>query len=142
MSDVVVATDDLFALYAGLELEPAELTRYGVIADLLEERGYADLPHAYRWCVARRVWPHRRDYYSAGRFGTGSRRRAPAKHRWAWYSSSRAGYATEYALPLSKPEHHTLSAMLVTGDQRVFALHAAAVQHLADRLRALRDVFD
>lgn len=135
-------TPDLTAMYAVIEADPSELSAYGGIADMLEELGYASLPHAYRWCMRRGRFPHMRMRYAA-RGVPG--RQVPQKFRWAWYIEP-VRWGSDYLIrgtwPMSKRVHHGLPALLIRGEQKVYPSHSAAMMDLAKWLQGLRECWE
>lgn len=134
-------TDDLRAAFAQLEASPGDLAGYGAVADMLEELGDTFLPHAYRWMMHRQKFPHKRTHY----VGDLHHRKVPARFRWAWYASPAAPSdraEVPRVVPGSRLVLHSLPSIVMTGDQRVYPSHAAAVADLAAWLHLLKSAYD
>lgn len=142
----LASNDELAMLILGIESEPEEWTRYGVLADKYDERGADLIAHAYRWMMRRQKRPHRRSHYSVrGQirgFGTITQGRAvPTAFRWGWYSATSVVQKVSGIYPVTDPLSHSLPWMLLTGDQKLYATHHAAAQDLALWLMRLRDTY-
>lgn len=145
MTDEAAPDPDRDALYRLFEESPGDLAAYGAMADRLDELGYASLAHAYRWMGRRGKWPHKRTHY----VGDLHQRKVPARYRWAWYaqdlfreSGAGGGKEVDGVLPGSRLKYHSLSPLLLSGDQSVHPSHQAAVMALARWLQDLKDVHD
>lgn len=131
---------DRDAFYKLFEEAPGDLTAYGVFADLMDELGYPSIAYGYRWMSARGVFPHKRTHYTDG----ATTRRAPAKHRWAWYGNIAmlsASTVVPGVLSASPLKLHVLPKSLLNARQCVWPSHAAAVMYLAERLQRLKDTY-
>ncbi len=132
------------AMYAAFEKSPGDLAGYGAMADELTDLGYESIAHAFRWMSRRRVWPHKRTHYSSGvRPG----RKVPERFRWAWYESwmyvaHRNISMVPGVLPAARRVDHSLPPLVMTGTQKVFPSHQAAVMWLAGQLAQLKATWD
>lgn len=135
-----VADPDRDAMLRLFEEEPGDLAAYGVMADRMDELGYANIAHAYRWMSLRGKYPHRRERYCS--FSGRSGRKVPDQFRWAWYEESPHRTQTAGSLPVSPLALHSLPRLVIPGEQKVFGSHAAAVMALAGWLKRLRDAYD
>lgn len=137
----LIPNADRDAFHKQFEEAPGDLTAYGAMGDLMDELGYPTLAHAYRWMGRRGVFPHRRTHY----VGDSHQRKVPKSFRWAWYSGR--VMLTERSevpnvLPGSRLKWHSLPALVMSGDQRVYPSHAAAVMDLAKWLARLKEAYD
>ena len=141
MTDVL-PSPERDAFYKQFEAAPGDLTGYGAMADLMDERGHPALAHAYRWMCKRGRWPHQRTHY----VGDLHQRKVPARFRWAWYGEhlypTPGSSEVPGVLPGSRVAHHVLPALIMTGEQRVYPSHAAAVMDLAKWLQRLKEAYD
>lgn len=134
---------DCAAMLRQFEETPGDLTAYGVMADRLDELGMADLAHAYRWMSRRGRYPHQRTRY----IGDMHQRKVPERFRWAWYAmdayDEKHGGRREVpgVLPASRLRFHSLPALVMVGEQRVYRSHDAAVDELAFWLKRLKDAY-
>lgn len=145
MSDVIPSADR-DAFHKLFETAPDDpFTAYGAMGDLMDETGYASLAHAYRWMMRRQKRPHCRTHY----VGDSHHKKVPARFRWAWYAEGnwpdRGGPGLREVpgvLPGSRINYHSLPSLVMSGDQRVYPSHAAAVMDLAKWLQRLKDAYD
>ncbi len=130
------------AMYALFENSPGDTAAYGAMGDELDELGYAQLAHAFRWMARRGIWPHKRERYKGGSVPG---RKVSRQHRWAWYETGwnhDGNRLVPGVYPDAKLIHHALPHLLMTGTQKVFPSHQAAVMWLAERLQKLRAIYE
>lgn len=134
------------AMYALFEDRPGDLAAYGAMADEMDDLGYAMIGHAFRWMCRRGKFPHQRTHYTAytsRSFGSGLQgRKVPGRYRWAWYTRDVADKNVSGIWPIVPREPHSLPSLVMSGEQRVYTSHQAAVMDLAKWLQRLRDAYD
>jgi hypothetical protein len=126
------------AMYRQFEDSPGDFTAYLVLADMLDELGYAKLAYAFRWMGARRLCPHKRERYVAP--GATAGKAVPMTFRWAWYREPSLDRLSD-TFPRVSVLPHALAKQLLPARHCYYPSHQAAVMDLAKRLQRLKDVY-